>query len=68
MRARRWNLVDFTGEMLYQRQDDKKIVTLLVGPDVAPTIWEYKSIESESTPKTETLKEKLLKLNSAKSS
>ena len=29
IRARKYGLVDFEGEMLYQRQDDAKIVTLL---------------------------------------
>ncbi len=29
IRARKYGLVDFEGEMLYQRQDDQKIVTLL---------------------------------------
>jgi len=28
-RARKYGLVDFEGEMLYQRQDDHKIVTML---------------------------------------
>ncbi|XP_067939075.1 actin-binding Rho-activating protein-like isoform X2 [Watersipora subatra] len=63
LRARRWGLVDFPGEMLYQRQDDKKIVTLLVGPDVVPTTQQYESIGEEMS-KTESLKEKLAKLSS----
>jgi hypothetical protein len=29
IRARKYGLVDFEGEMLYQRQDDQKIITLL---------------------------------------
>ncbi len=29
IRARKYGIVDFEGEMLYQRQDDHKIVTLL---------------------------------------
>lgn len=29
LRARKYGLVAFDGEMLYQRQDDRKIVTLL---------------------------------------
>lgn len=29
LRARKYELVDFEGEMLYQRQDDDKIIRLL---------------------------------------
>lgn len=29
IRARKYGLVDFQGEMLYQRQDEDKIITLL---------------------------------------
>lgn len=30
IRARKYGLVEFEGEMLYQRQDDYKIITLLL--------------------------------------
>uniref|UniRef100_A0A0K0D8W6 Costars domain-containing protein n=1 Tax=Angiostrongylus cantonensis TaxID=6313 RepID=A0A0K0D8W6_ANGCA len=30
IRARKYGLVDFDGEMLYQRQDDEKIIKLLM--------------------------------------
>ncbi|EPB76019.1 hypothetical protein ANCCEY_04865 [Ancylostoma ceylanicum] len=30
IRARKYGLVDFEGEMLYQRQDDEKIITMLM--------------------------------------
>ncbi|CAJ0599429.1 unnamed protein product [Cylicocyclus nassatus] len=30
IRARKYGLVDFEGEMLYQRQDDEKIVTMMM--------------------------------------
>lgn len=33
IRARRWRLVDFPGEMLYQRQDDNVVIKLLVTED-----------------------------------
>ena len=68
LRARRWKLVDFSGEMLYQRQDDDKTVTLLVGPDTVPTIREYSYYGQQDVNlnNKETLKDKLLKLNTTK--
>ncbi|KAF6037505.1 hypothetical protein EB796_004177 [Bugula neritina] len=63
LRARRWKLVDFSGEMLYQGQDDGKIITLLVGPDVIPTTREYKFLDQDTDSPPETLKEKLRKIN-----
>ena len=36
LRARRWRLVDFTGEMLYQGQDDEKLVKLLISDEDIP--------------------------------
>lgn len=54
--------------MLYQRQDDNVVITLLVGPDAVPTIKEYiyyGDPEPDSTK--ETLKTKLSKLSSSKS-
>lgn len=36
LRARRWKLVHFPGEMLYQGQDDEAIITLLVNQQDIP--------------------------------
>ena len=54
--------------MLYQRQDDDKTVTLLVGPDTVPTIREYSYYGQQdvNSNNKETLKDKLLKLNTTK--
>ncbi|XP_067942685.1 actin-binding Rho-activating protein-like [Watersipora subatra] len=51
LRARRWRLVDFTGEMLYQGQDDDKIITLLLADENMPYSRGYDfSLSSNSSP------------------
>lgn len=53
--------------MLYQGQDDEKVITLLVGPDDVPTVKEYIYYgPEETTPnQKETLKAKLARVNAA---
>jgi hypothetical protein len=41
IRARKYGLVDFEGEMLYQKQDDHKEVRLLKTSDEIRKIIEY---------------------------
>jgi len=62
LRARRWHLVRFEGEMLFQGQNDDTPITVIVGEDVVPTIHQYHE-PSPSPDRQETLKDKLSKIN-----
>ena len=41
LRARKYGLVHFEGEMLYQKQDDNKIITLLKPIDEIRKVVQY---------------------------
>ena len=47
LRARRWKLVEFPGEMLYQGQDDNVVITLMVNEEDIP---HNRRFEFGSTP------------------
>lgn len=66
LRARRWRLVNFSGEMLYQGQDDNTMVTLLISDDDIPCSrrFDFSSNESEKPASCESAKPSLQYISS----
>lgn len=50
LRARRWRLVHFSGEMLYQGQDDDVVITLLLDEDDIPYDRKHDFVTSDNKP------------------
>lgn len=54
LRARRWGLVEFPGEMLYQRQDDHVVIKLLIDESRIPPSKMFKTNSVDPRMETKT--------------